>query len=85
MIQTLQEAGFDVFEIRDSQLWGGGAVCVRNADDREAARLVVEEFQQSWQERARETRRDSKPNYWMIIPIVLILLVVLLVNLGFIL
>ena len=84
MLQALQDAGFDVFEIGDNLLWGGGAICVREAEHQEAARKVVEEFQENWRKEAREAPRASGVNLWLAIPIGLVLLIVILVNLLFV-
>ena len=79
--KTLDAAGIDYYEIRNSRLWlGGGCLCVSDNDDYERARAVIEEFQQSWREQARQNPVDTQVNWKRVFPFVLILIVFVLVT-----
>ncbi|MFT5113604.1 MAG: Fe2+ transport system protein B [Parasphingorhabdus sp.] len=74
VLEALQNAGFEAYEIRGNVLWGGGAVCVKDVVQQTAARQVVEEFQDNWRSTAKNSSAASSLNPWLAVPVVLILL-----------
>ena len=74
--QTLEAAGIEYYEIRNSRLWlGGGSLCVSDSNDYERARRVIDGFQQTWREHAKEHPVDNQVNWKRVLPFVLILVV----------
>ena len=80
VLSALRDAGFDVFEIGDSKIWGGGAVCVRKPEDQQAARRVVETFQAQWCAREDKDSIETRTNPYLAIATVVVLLFILFIN-----
>ena len=80
VMNALREAGFDVYEVGDNLVWGGGAICVKKAAQQKAAREVVEEFQRNWRANARTNTSHTSAGLGKTIAVVVIVVFVLLIN-----
>lgn len=79
---ALEDAGIPYYEIRNSTLWlGGGSLCVKNPDDDERARAVIEAFQERWREHASEAPVTHRVNWFAAVPLLILLVAFVFVTL----
>ena len=72
--EALREAGIDFFEIPNSLLWGGGAICVKQSEDYDTAHQVIDVFQAEWRQRHADAETPGRVRWILAIPVIVILL-----------
>ncbi len=73
VLEALRLADIECYEIPNSMLWGGGAVCIRLPHQYNEAMQIVREFQNNWVNSEQQKSNPPKPIRWLlVIPALLI-------------
>ena len=74
VLEALRLADIECYEIPNSMLWGGGAVCIRSPHQHEEALQIVREFQDKWVTTERQKADTPQTIRWMlVIPAIIII------------